>query len=232
MTMTAPEHFEDRLLAQLRQVVAENRAPALPASRRPRRTRLIVAGASGAAALAAVALVASSGDVTSSAYAVEPSADGDVTVQIHELSEALELQTSLRDAGIPAVVDYLPAGQKSCIAPPLPQKGAGEHGSAQGLLKKVKPGTESDGAPRFKFNDGVPLKGHFSTGSPPGELAGDPDLKMGSSVTVTPEGATFTVSPGMIEPGQKLYITTQSGTVSTIGMAVAKQDPTTNCGDE
>lgn len=139
--MTAPEHFEDRLLAQLRQVVAE-REPAtrLPVPHRPRRARLILAGAGGAAALAAVAIVASSGDVTSSAYAVDPKPDGDVTVQIHELSEALQLQTSLRDAGIPAVVDYLPAGQKSCIAPPpLPQKGVGGHGTAQGFLKKVNP---------------------------------------------------------------------------------------------
>lgn len=30
----------------------------------------------------------------------------------------------------------------------------------------------------------------------------------------------------MIQAGQKLYITTQTGSVSTIGTAVAKTDPT------
>jgi hypothetical protein len=65
---------------------------------------------------------------------------------------------------------------------------------------------------------------------PPGE-PGELQTKMGSKVTVTPEGATFTVSPGMIEPGQKLYITTQTGSVSTIGIAVAKTDPTESCAD-
>lgn len=228
--MTAPEQFEDRLLSQLRQVVAANPTPTAPPQRRSRRTKVILAGASGAAAVAAVAIVASSGDVTSSAYAVEPSGNGDVTVQIHDLSDAAGLQSSLRAAGIPAVVDYLPAGQKSCIAPPpLPQKGVGEHGTVQGFLKKVKPGTES--APPKE--GGIVTKGRFNTGPAPGKAGEppEPDLKMGSKVTVTTDGATFTVSPEMIEPGQKLYITTQSGTVSTIGMAVTSTDPTRACAD-
>jgi hypothetical protein len=233
--MTAPEQFEDRLLAQLRQVVAERPAPAFPPARRgPRRSRLIAAGAGGAAALAAVAIVASSGDVTSNAYAVEPGSDGDVTVQIHDLSDAAGLQQSLREAGIPAVVSYLPAGQKSCIAPPpLPQQGAGEHGTAVGgSLKKMKPGTETDGGLHLQMKQGTDEGPTFSTGGspPPGEPGEAPGPKVGSKVTVTPDGATFTVSPQMIEPGQKLYITTQTGTVSTIGMAVAKTDPTQDCG--
>jgi hypothetical protein len=228
--MNAPDHFEDRLLAQLRQVVAEQPAPPAPTPHRPRRTRLILAGAGGAAALAAVAIVASSGDVTSRAYAVDSEPGGNVTVSIHSLSDAGGLQASLRGAGIPAVVDYVAPGEAGCVgAPPPPPKGdAIEGGSFQGSLKKVEPGGASEAGPSFSTQSGGAGKDRLFSGPPPGDRGG-PKMKLGSKVTVTPDGATFTVNPEAIESGQKLYITTSSGTVSTIGMAISKTDPSAGC---
>ena len=80
---TTPERFEDRLLRELRHVVHERPAPAGV----PRRGRTRLAwggvGVGVATATAVVAIVASSGDVTPSAYAVQPLANGEVTVSIH-----------------------------------------------------------------------------------------------------------------------------------------------------
>src|ERR1700712_2338355 len=102
--MTTTTHFEDRLLEQLRQIVVENPDPGvrLAPQRAPRRTRLALAGAGAAAATAAVAIVATSSDVTPSAYAVQPRKDGSVSVKIRSLSDAAGLQRSLRAAGVPA----------------------------------------------------------------------------------------------------------------------------------
>src|SRR5438067_1961748 len=101
--------FEDRLLTELRQVVAERPAPAAGAAPRPR-TRLALSGATVAAATAAVVVVATSGDNTSAAYAVDRQANGSVTVHISSLRDAAGLQQQLRADGIPATVRYLQPG--------------------------------------------------------------------------------------------------------------------------
>jgi hypothetical protein len=124
-----PDTFEDRLLAELRQVVAARPAPTHPASaaaRRSPRARLL-AGAAAAAAVAAVAVVvAGGGDPAAPAYAVSRQADGDVSVSISSLSDADGLEGKLRAAGIPAVVDYTPAG-KMCREPRgKPARAAGQ----------------------------------------------------------------------------------------------------------
>ena len=117
--MTASSRFEDRLLHELREVVAARPAPGVAARRRPRRTRLALAGAGVAAATAVVAIVATGSDVTPTAYAVDSRPDGSVTVEIRSLHDAAGLQRSLRAAGVPAVVDYAPAGDDRvrCPAP-------------------------------------------------------------------------------------------------------------------
>ena len=79
--MTTANRFEDRLLDQLQEIVAAHPAPTVVTRRRPRRRRLALAGVSVAAATAAAALVATGSDVTPSAYAVQPRADGSVTVR-------------------------------------------------------------------------------------------------------------------------------------------------------
>jgi hypothetical protein len=111
-----PTTFEDRLLTELRAVVAARPAPELvTASARAPRTRLILAAGALAATVAGV-FVVTGGDNAAPAYAVEKQPDGSVTVAIHSLSDAAGLQQKLRAAGIPAVVDYTPIG-KMCREP-------------------------------------------------------------------------------------------------------------------
>jgi hypothetical protein len=113
-----PTTFEDRLLAELRAVVAArptpNAATARPA-RRARRTRPTLAAGAVAATIAGV-FVATGGDTAAPAYAVEKRSDGSVTVEIHSLRDAAGLQQKLAAAGIPAVVDYTPI-RKMCREP-------------------------------------------------------------------------------------------------------------------
>ncbi|MFC6086253.1 hypothetical protein [Sphaerisporangium aureirubrum] len=80
----------------------------------PRRRGLRAAVLAGAAA--AVAAVAVPLALGTPAYAVDRLPDGTVTVRIHEFLEPKRLQASLREAGVPAEVDYLPAGQ-TCRGP-------------------------------------------------------------------------------------------------------------------
>ena len=123
-------NFEERLLVELRSRVEEQ-----PAGRGRRRVlgprRLAVAGGLAlvlvAAALAG-AFFLSAG--TQSAYAVTKNADGTVTVEIDSLSDAAGLQAKLRDAGVSAVVEYLPAG-KMCKQPWFTPAGAAAHGAQQ-----------------------------------------------------------------------------------------------------
>ena len=116
--MTTPT-FEDRLLAELREVVAARPEPvAVPAAApRRRRRRAGIAGTAVAAAAAAVAIALIGGaDPASPAYAVERQPDGSVEVVINSLSDASGLQAELRAAGVPAVVDYVSPG-KACREP-------------------------------------------------------------------------------------------------------------------
>jgi hypothetical protein len=111
-----PTKFEDRLLTELRAVVAARPAPeVVTASRRSPRGRLVLATGAVAATAAGV-LIATGGDTAAPAYAVEKQPNGNVTVEIHSLRDAAGLQEKLRAAGIPAVVDYTPVG-KMCRAP-------------------------------------------------------------------------------------------------------------------
>ena len=109
--------FEHRLLAELRQVVAERPAPEVAALPRSRRRRpLLFAGTATAAAAAAAALLTVTGGGVAPAFAVDRQANGDVNVTINQLSDAQGLQSKLRAAGINAEVDYTPAG-KACRSP-------------------------------------------------------------------------------------------------------------------
>jgi hypothetical protein len=113
-TSPSPDRFEERLLGELRRVVAERPAPAAPVAaprRRPvPRPRVALVGA-GLVAAAATAVVISGGDPATPAYAVQPHADGTVTVQINSLRDADGLERKLRAAGVPADVTYLPTGR-------------------------------------------------------------------------------------------------------------------------
>ncbi len=112
-----PNQFEHRLLAELRQLVAERPAPQVVTLPRPHRRRpLLFAGTATAAAAAAAALLTLTGGGVAPAFAVARQANGDVSVTINKLSDAQGLQRQLRAAGINAEVDYTPAG-KACREP-------------------------------------------------------------------------------------------------------------------
>lgn len=120
-------HFEQNLLTELREVVAEQaRAP------QPRRTlpyRRLTLAAAGAGLLAAGLLVgvpALDGDQTPAAYAVTTNADGTITVTLNDVNdtEAAEgLERELEARGVAAEIDYVPGG-KVCRDSPASYAGA------------------------------------------------------------------------------------------------------------
>jgi hypothetical protein len=204
--MTASHRFEDRLLEQLLDVVAERPEPAAVLHRRSRRTRLSVIGAGVAAATVAIVLVATSSDVTPGAYAVESLPDGAVSVSINSLRDADGLQRSLRAAGVPAFVDYVAADRRGCAAP-------GDSPEESGVRNEIG--------------------GKGETGATSSQAARHGDIRRAkglSTVSVDDSGAaTFTIDPGALEPGENVYITTSTGTVSSIGMAISKAKPSVGC---
>jgi len=111
--------FEDRLLAELREVVESRPAPARePSARRtpPRRVGLTLGAGAALAAVGAAAVVLAGGGSDTPAYAVERQDDGTVTVDINNLRDADGLERKLRAAGVPAEVDYTPE-DKTCRSP-------------------------------------------------------------------------------------------------------------------
>jgi hypothetical protein len=133
--MNAPEErslggFEQRLLRELRHVVADGAAsapvspdPALAGTGRKRRRWPLALAGGLAAAIAALFLSGSpfGGDDGGRAWAVTSNDDGTVSVEIDSLTDAAGLQRKLNEAGIPALVQYLPPG-KTCaggeLSPP------------------------------------------------------------------------------------------------------------------
>ncbi|HMJ35262.1 MAG TPA: hypothetical protein VK501_15235 [Baekduia sp.] len=202
--MSMSNHFEERLLQQLRQVVTERPAPtravAAPTPPRTHRRRFVLAGAGGVAAVAAtVAVIASSGGVTESAYAVTPRADGSVTVKISSLSDADGLQRALRAAGVPAVVRYDAA--TTCPAPAA--------GDERGTVEQHT--TTGDASGPSLDSAGV---------EPAAGAANGP--KVSSSVRTGPDGTTFTIDPGPLASGDKVYITAPDGTARSLGLHIGK----------
>ena len=152
--------FEDRLLHELRGIVAAE--PAAERERRPSWTwiaprRLVPAvGTVVLAGVAAVAAVQLVGGGAAPAYAVSKNDDGTVTVEIASLEDAAGLEAKLRDAGIPAVVQYLPPG-KACKQPwPGATPAPGSLSSPGGM--PIKGGVEhtSDGRTRFTMSRNLP----------------------------------------------------------------------------
>jgi hypothetical protein len=215
--MSMSTHFEERLLQQLRQVVADRPAAAhavtaAPAPPRMRRRRLVLAGAGGVAAVAAaVAIVAGSGGVTDSAYAVIPRADGSVTVKISTLSDADGLQGALRAAGVPAVVRY---GRATDCPGPVT-------GPAPG------PGSESGNAQHHTAAGDASGPSTDTAGAAPAAGAGNPH-KVTGAVRTDADGTTFTIDPGPLAPGDKVYITASGGTTQSLGVRIG-QDATAAC---
>lgn len=120
-------HFEENLLAELREVVAEQAAAPQPRRAMPRRRlALAVAGGGLLAAGLVVGLPAVNSDQNPAAYAVTTNDDGTVTVVVQHINDAMganELQRELAAHGVVAQVDYAPPGKQCRDAPPRPERG-------------------------------------------------------------------------------------------------------------
>jgi hypothetical protein len=236
MTMTtAPERFEDRLLAELRQAVAARPAPALSTSTRRYRTRrFALSGVSVAAATAAIAVVAISSDATPSAYAVDSAPDGSVTVSINRLDDAAGLQARLQAAGVPAVVAYdapaaakcmtiVPKGGEAPAAGPLMSAPARTSGGDLGDGPTTTTRPAEEGASADPGRPGGTAPAGTGAGIPAGAV---------TAAAVRVDGdrsaATITIAPGQIPAGKKLFITTSTGAVDTIGMTIASPGAVTS----
>jgi hypothetical protein len=215
--------FEQRLLRELRQVVADR--PRLSpvgersaATRRPFGRRSLLALAGGAAATIAIASAVSlGGGGPSKAWAVDRNPDGTVTVRIDSLSDAAGLQRQLIDAGVPALVQYLPPG-KTC---------AGEGGAPQ--LPPPPPGASTqtklppDNGPVVSADGSLDVYGTHQSGSDSGgpvtETNGKPPVGAAARNALNGEmmavkqtsdgGIEFTVSANQTS-GRTLVIRNQS----------------------
>ena len=219
--MTTPERFEDRLLRELRQVVAERPAPATGSRRRTPRTRLALGGVGIAAATIAIAVIATGSNVTPNAYAVESHANGAVTVSITALRDANGLQSSLRAAGVPAVVDYVTAGSGTCpTTPPAIVAGKGTD-TGPVLVQGSSSSTGSSGPSTHVVAAGA---------VPPGDVTAATATAVAAPVTIDGSGAaTVTITPGQIKPGEHLTITAAGGSVGSVAAAITAGAPGTAC---
>jgi hypothetical protein len=195
--------FEDRLLDQLRLVVAANPAPPEPGARQPRRRRWPVAAAGVAAAGVAAALVVVIAGGTQAAYAIDSHGDGRVTVHVASLSDAAGLQAALRARGIPAIVDY----SATCRSVPYPPAPRVRHGGRS--VSQVKQRARARVQRARGMHTGVPIEV--------------------SKVTHGTRGVTFTIDPSSIPAGQKLYITTYSGEMNALSVRIGSKAPTPAC---
>jgi hypothetical protein len=158
--------FEERLLAELRSLVVAQPSPA--EEKRPGRPRVPVAHGSrrglvlagGAVALIAVGVATGVPFLTGGAapaYAVNANDDGTVTVEISSLKDAAGLQSKLREAGIRAVVQYLPPG-KACRQPWLTPAALGGDPGQPGTEPAIRGGVvhTADGRTRFTISRNLP----------------------------------------------------------------------------
>ncbi|WP_331770139.1 hypothetical protein OG948_41355 (plasmid) [Embleya sp. NBC_00888] len=116
--MNTRSPFQEQLLAELRDVVAEKAATPAPRPGISRRRKATITGAIAVAMGAAVAVVVPVvvGGTTSPAYAVERDQDGSITVRVREYTDPAGLRDRLRDLGVNAVVDFVPLNRQ-CVEP-------------------------------------------------------------------------------------------------------------------
>jgi hypothetical protein len=202
--MNAPPRFEDRLLAQLRRVVAEREDSREPTHNRTGRGRLVLSGAGAALVIAIVAIAAvviGIGNRTTAAYAIRVRPDGKVAVSIYRLGDAKALQRSLRAAGVPAVVDFEATKAGPCVVAAgmssNPEKaGAGDEANETRHLVQSESGVPRGKAPGAgEAGENAAIQVHPLT------------ARGATDVTVS----EFVVDPSRIGPHEKVYIV-HSGT--------------------
>jgi hypothetical protein len=202
--MNATQRFEDRLLMQLRRVVAERKDPREPTHNRTGHRRLVLSGAGAALVIAIVAIAAvgiGTGNRTTGAYAIQVRPGGKLAVSIYSLDDAKALQRSLRAAGVPAVVDFEATKAGPCVV------AAGMNTSPE----KAGAGDEANEARQLVQSESKVPRGTAPGAGEAGENAviqvHTYTVKGATSVTVS----RFVVDPSRIGPHEKLYIV-HSGT--------------------
>jgi hypothetical protein len=195
--------FEDRLLDQLRLVVAANPTPPEPSVRQPRRRRwpVAVAALPAAGVAAAIAVVTAGG--TQAAYAIDSHPDGRITVHLASLTDAAGLQAALRARGVPAIVDY----SATCRSVPYPPAPRVRHGGRS--ISKVKQPASARLQRARGMHAGIPIEV--------------------SKVTHGTRGIIFTIDPSSIPAGQKIYITTYSGEMNALSVRIGSRATTPAC---
>jgi hypothetical protein len=111
--------FEDKLLAELRTVVAERPDDV----RRKRPTRLLVGIAASLTLAAGTAVAVPVLGSSSPAFAVSKQSDGTVQVKIYRPKDGAELEKQLKAVGVPADVEFLPQGE-TCHRTPAGERPA------------------------------------------------------------------------------------------------------------
>lgn len=140
-------HFEERLLDELKTVVAQRAAEeelstesGMPSPGWRRGPRLAFgAAAVGAAAVAMLVFNSGSSD-TPKAFAVEPQDGGGVTISVYSAEDSTGLEGALAEAGIRSQVTWLPAGM-TCREPRFtPSSAKTSGGGAIGGMTLAGPG--------------------------------------------------------------------------------------------
>jgi hypothetical protein len=65
--------------------------------------------------------------------------------------------------------------------------------------------------------------------SGPGPADGSDPSIVTSKWTTGSDGATFTIDPDNLKPGENVYITTSTDAVSSIGLAIGRHAPSASC---
>ncbi len=203
--MTSQTNFEDRLLDELRSVVAANPVSRGPTAGRSRRRRGPAAAAGFAGAGAAVAIAVGVVGGSQAAYAVEGGPGGVVTVHIASLRDAAGLQTALRHHGIPASVDYS-VKCRHVPAPPGTRVAHPHRGSRPPFSEVLRA---------------------------PGRRLHTRDMQSGVRVAlsrgVTSHGVMFQIDPSSIPVGKRVYITTYGRKMNALSIGIGSKAPTPPC---
>jgi hypothetical protein len=173
--------FEERLLAELKAVVAAQSAAAPPTSSSPYRSRAprrwYVPAVGAAAAAVAIALVATTARPTP-AFAVSGTNGEEVTVTVTRLEGAEALERELRARGVPSDVTYLPT-DKAC---------------ERGRYAEVR-------TPGLSLQVGADL---FEVTIPPGAIGAENTFVLSAAVTPTADGVRaiveFGIAQGAVDP--------------------------------
>ena len=202
--MNAAEQFEDRLLVQLRRVVAEREDSREPTHSHRGRRRLVLSGAGAALVVAIVAIAAvaiGTGNRTTDAYAIQVRPGGKVAVSIYRLGDAKALQRSLRAAGVPAVVDFEATKAGPCVV------AAGMNASPE----KAGAGDEANETRHLVQSESKIPRGTAPSAEEAGENAAIQVHTFTAKGTTNVTVSRFVVDPSRIGPHEKLYIV-HSGT--------------------